>query len=245
MELFISSTDPSNYGILKFNTNPSIGQDQFVEMQVLSFSTISLIEEVTSKDYIKLLKPGGDEYVCTVGSSYDYNLKDLAAKIDTSCIKMTYDGNKVTLTIPQNTQLEISHRLKMLMGFINYKFTKVTEETTYSGIPLKHFGHLLYLVANTPSTIMANDDKGHEVQIPIVYQIPSFILPGKPLLYQEKGPKTLVKVTDLTHLEFRLVDYTFHDVQLNAPMHLRIRLKRNQYRNTNNLQKDVNRPEKY
>ena len=216
---YISSTDPEDYGTVKYSITPIVCQP--VQVRITGIQYTAHFSITTEDDYIEL--DYNDKYYFKECGYYlvnqvAYNLQNVME-------------NKVNVVLNDRGLLEYSseeyeeitgasHRAKLLMGLYHTDFPINIKETyTTKSIPLTSFGNILYLQTNIPS-IIGLGDKNKEEYRSICYKGSDYLYPGIPVNSRTPGPIVITKSDALSDLKFQLVDFQQVPVILHSPLYI-------------------------
>lgn len=231
MLFYLQSTDPENYNTVKFYANPPLGKDPLL-FRINQVNTIAAFMVTTVDDYIEFAFEDQTRRVTFEDrSSYD---KDDLANIITNLtssigISVAYnDYNTFTISSDQPFVInECSHRAKLLLGLYHESFPLSAERSplnTYDivvkSVPYNCYGNCLYLRSRVSSVVGLNDENNKDIYLSICYNISEMFIPGVPIITRFPGNCTKIYPSDLTNLEFTLVDFMNVPVILKAPLRL-------------------------
>ena len=219
---YITSTDPNNYGTVKYSMTPVVSQPCQVRVSGIQYTASFSI--TTEDDYIQLEDSSGSTFQIAFPEKGDYFMDTLASDLSTITglsITMRTDG----LLNIAGSYAKISgatHRVKLLMGLYHTDLP-LTLPCTSPSIPLSGFGNMLYLVSNLPSPVgVRGNDKNKEEYRSIVYKGSDYIYPNIPVNSRTPGPVIITKTEALTDLEFTLCDFLMEPVILHSPLTITI-----------------------
>ena len=230
MIFYLKSTDPNDYGTIKFSANPPLGKEPLL-FRINQINTVSAFLVTTKDDYIELtINNVAHKYYFTNKGDYDRTaLYQQIQKVLPDSITV-YLNEMNTLTFSSKNDFKItdaSHRIKLLTGLYNTTFpiTAIKSSdnqyfTNANSVPYNCFGNCLYLTSNVSSVAGFNDEQNKDVYRSVCYHISEMFIPGIPLISRMPGPKTKILPGDLTKLEFKLVDFQNYPVILKAPLHI-------------------------
>ena len=221
MLFYIQSTDPSNYGTVKFSTN-SLAGTKDLQYRINQLTTIASFLITTHDDYITF-EIGGEQITFNFEDRSFYD-KELLPSYLTSLFtnfNVSYN-NSGTLTLTSQSQFRIidaSHRAKVLLGLYNTQLPTLPAQTyVIESIPYTCYGNNLYLQSRISNIVGFNDSMNKEIYISVCYHIFEIFYPGAPIICRFPGSLIKIKPTDLTNLEFSLVDFQQEPVILKAPL---------------------------
>lgn len=255
MMYHLVSTDPSNYGTVKFRG--SIGSMNSVVMyRINSLSTIAGVSLITDDDYLKIettINNQPIEVMIHFQEHGGYNMRTLAKEIDElvdgQLVPVVEDAFKIDIAMDSTNRLLItanedftitdaSHHVKLLLGL--YHSTLPIQSTAKTircpSVPLTSYGNVLYLTARTDFISTLNlEDK--EITRSIAYKTNEVIHPGYPINCKLPGNWSIIHSDQLSSLEFQLVDFQLEPVILHAPLFITLEIERldniNQYERMN------------
>lgn len=226
---YITSTDPNDYGWVKYSMTPVVSQP--CQVRISSIQYTANFSLTTEDDYVEISTVVGEStkvYFKECGAYYTETvasvLNDLLSAYltveltDTGILKYT---KKTDPDMPHLDIVDASHRAKMIMGIyhLNLPYALADGEVLYAASPLTCYGNMLYLESNLPSPVgVRSNDKNKEEYKSIVYKGSDFIYPGIPVNSRTPGPVIVTKTENLTDLEFRLVDFMMEPVILHSPL---------------------------
>ena len=223
MLFYISSTNPSDYSTVKFSTSALAGKNN-LEFRINQLATFASFLITTNDDYITFeFDDDEDDGIMTFNftdkSFYD---KDLLPQYlesifynNKSLLRVKYN-ELGTLTISRESGLfkikEASHRVKLLTGLY---YTSLPSTFTYTC-----YGNNLYLKSNISNIVGFNNEMNKEIYISVCYHIFEILYPGVPVICRAPGNYIKIKPTDLSNLEFSLVDFQNEPVVLKSPLNI-------------------------
>ena len=213
---YIESTDPEDYGTVRYSITPIVSQP--VQVRITSIQYTAHFSITTEDDYIEL---DGEKYYFEESGYYILNM--VPSKLE---YMMEYKvkvilNDRGLLTFTSDTIKEItgiSHRASLLMGLYHTDLP-VSLPFTAQSTPLTSFGNILYLQSNIPS-IIGFGDKNKEEYRSICYKGSDYLYPGIPVNSRTPGPVVITKSDALTDLKFQLVDFQHVPVILHSPLHI-------------------------
>ena len=230
MLFHLKSTNPDDYGTVKFSANPPLGKEPLL-FRINQINTFSSFLVTTRDDYIEISREG-KALKYHFADKGDYDRTALYQQIQKAILNTltVYLNETNTLTFSSKIDFEItdaSHRVKLLTGLYNTVFPiKAIKSSsneyfiTANSVPYNCFGNCLYLTSNVSSVAGFNDEQNKDVYRSVCYHISEMFIPGIPLISRMPGPKTKILPGDLTKLEFKLVDFQNYPVILKAPLHI-------------------------
>ena len=223
---YITSTDPTNYGCVKYSMTPTVSQPCQVRISSIQYTANFSI--TTDDDWIQcgtIVGPIGEKKYFKECGVYETGtivnlLKDMISDYvsietsDTGVIKYT------NITEYDIIEVKATHRVRMIMGVYHYENPLIIrKDEPIIGVPLVCYGNMLYLESNLPSPVgVRSNDKNKEEYKSIVYKGSDFLYPGIPVNSRTPGPVIATKTDNLTDLEFRLVDFMMEPVILHSPL---------------------------
>lgn len=227
---YITSTDPSNYGSVKYSMTPTVSQP--CQVRVSSIQYTANFSITTESDYIELGTANGMGPIETerwffsdCGAYYTETLPKVVEDITQNGLTCELEESGLLHFYNQKEYVAItgaSHRVKLLLGLYHCNFPLEIHSTMgvlAPSIPLVAYGNMLYLQSNLPSPVgVRSSDKNKEEYKSIVYKGSDFIYPGIPVNSRTPGPVIATKTDNLTDLEFTLVDFMMEPVILHSPL---------------------------
>lgn len=230
----ITSSDINNYETVSIKINVP-WNCSYIKFYVKSINTCSNFYITTTEDFIKysigdVVKTYNFENKCK------YDIDNLAYEIkklipDLNC---EYTENKL-LKFSNTAEIkiiEVSHRIKMLLGLINTNLPIQGKEIICDTVPTTTFYNKLFLrCLNEFGTPLCNKNQGDKEQSSdyvfpnICYVIDTFIKDGFPLILSKKQMSIKVPFYDLKHLNLQLVDQFFEPIKLKSPLSITIIMK--------------------
>ena len=225
------STDPNNYGTVKFTS--SIGKiNSSIMYRINSVSFLANLSITTSEDYLSIVYQN-QTYIFTFEEKGRYGngfLNDpyflselnqlLATQLENFNISMN-DRGLLVITAPDEFQIkDASHNVKLLLGLyhselpINSSRPKISESETHCelimpSVPYRSYGNVLYLTARTDV---------------ICYKTNEILYPGFPVMCKIPSQWSIINSSQLNQLEFTLVDFQFQPVKLHSPLYITLEL---------------------
>ncbi len=223
MLFFIRSNNPSSYNTVKFSTNTFQGNEP-LEFRINQLSTIASFLITTTDDYITF-RVGGENITFHFDERCRYDRDILALELTSILSNFTVlDNDSGTLTITSQNQFSIidaSHRAKLLLGLYHTEFpTPFTTTLKINSVPYTCYGNNLYLKSRISNIVGFVDSLNRETYISICYHIFEIFYPNMPIICRIPGNTIKIKPTDLTNMEFSLVDFQDEPVLLKAPLNI-------------------------
>ena len=227
MIFYISSTDPNNYNTVKFSTNALTGNDK-LEFRINQLTTIAAFLITTHDDYI-VFETNSSYFTFHFHDRNAYDRDTLASELTTKFTlnDTTFtvsDNEQGTLTITSTNDFKIkeaSHRVKVLLGLYNTELpTAFTQSYTINSVPYTCYGNNLYLKSRISNIVGFNDSMNKEIYISLCYHVYELFYPNMPIICRFPGNYIKIKPTDLTNLEFTLVDFQNEPIVLKAPLNI-------------------------
>ena len=186
MLFYLQSTDPDNYGTVKFYANPPLGKDPLL-FRINQVNTIAAFMVTTVEDYIEFNIGGELKRVYFEDrSSYDKDdLPNIITKLTTSVgITVAYN-NSNTFTISSTqpfTITDCSHRVKLLLGLYHMTLPLASEGNSLvaKSVPYNCYGNCLYLRSRLSSIVGLNDKDNRDIYLSLCYNISEMFIPGVP-----------------------------------------------------------------
>jgi hypothetical protein len=227
MKYYLSSSDPDNYGTIKFGTFTR-GFTDNLKYRITNFTTTSAFMNTTREDYIKI---NGEKF-------YFMNKTDY--KISTLAEDLTWDLQVAGITCYEHNGLfvynsespftfeEWSYRAGLLMGFYNtpapIEAVLENDDSYYvraPSYPIINFGNVLYIKSTLPDIVGLNVS-GEETQQNVAYKSIEFIYPGLPIVSRLEGKWVSIKSEHLNHVTFQLCDFMLTPIICRSPIFLTI-----------------------
>ena len=198
MLFYLQSTNPENYGTVKFYANPPLGKDPLL-FRINQVNTIAAFMVTTVEDYIEFNIGGELKRVYFEDrSSYDKDdLPNIITKLTTSVgITVAYN-NSNTFTISSTEPFSItdcSHRAKLLLGLYHESLPLASEHNTIVGksVPYHCYGNSLYLRSRISSVVGLNDENNKDIYLSICYNINEMFIPNVPIITRLPGNCTKI-----------------------------------------------------
>lgn len=223
MLFYIRSNDPSNYGTVKFSTNTFQGNEP-LEFRINQLSTVASFLITTTDDHITF-RVGGEDLIFHFEERCRYDRDVLALDLSQLLSPFTVtDNDSGTLTISSQNQFSIidaSHRAKLLLGLYHTELpTEPTTSLKIMSVPYTCYGNNLYLKSRISNIVGFTDSMNRETYISICYHIFEIFYPNMPIICRIPGNKIKIKPTDMTNMEFSLVDFQDEPVVVKAPLNI-------------------------
>lgn len=230
MLFYLQSSDPDNYGTVKFYANPPLGKDPLL-FRINQVNTIAAFMVTTVEDYIEFDIGGATKKVYFEDrSSYDKDdLPNIITKLTTDVgITVAYNNyNTFTLSSTQPFKItNCTHRAKLLLGLYHETLPLASEGNTIvtKSVPYNCYGNSLYLRSRISSVVGLNDENNKDIYLSICYNVSEMFIPNVPIITKLPGNCTKIYPADLTNLEFTLVDFMNVPVVLKAPLRITMEL---------------------
>ena len=226
MLFYLQSSDPDNYGTVKFYANPPLGKDPLL-FRINQVNTVAAFLVTTSEDYIEFNIGGASKKVFFEDrSAYDKDdLPNIITKLTTSVNVTVAYNNTNTFTISSTESFSItdcSHRAKLLLGLYHESFPIASDGNAIvaKSVPYNCYGNCLYLRSRLSSVVGLNDENNKDYYLSFCYNISEMFIPGVPIITRFPGNCTKINPSDLTNIEFTLVDFMNVPVVLKAPLRI-------------------------
>ena len=225
---YITSTDPDNYGNVKYSMTAVVSQPCQVRVSGLQYNAHFSI--TTSDDYIQVSDAENNEKYIYFHESGYYTIDFLPDTLkslfeENSMTDMTFEVKDIGLLYMKGNYkiLNATHRVKLLLGLYHVPQENfpidLTEGYLSPSMSLMSFGNILYLESNLPSPVgIRGTQKNKEEYRSIVYKRSDYLYPGIPVNSRTPGPVVATKTENLTDLEFTLVDFMMVPVILHSPL---------------------------
>ena len=226
MLFYLQSSDPDNYGTVKFHANPPLGKDPLL-FRINQVNTVAAFLVTTSEDYIEFNIGGVAKKVFFEDrSAYDKDdLPNIITKLTTSVnVTVAYnDTNTFTISSTEPFSItDCSHRAKLLLGLYHESFPIASDGNAIvaKSVPYNCYGNCLYLRSRLSSVVGLNDENNKDYYLSFCYNISEMFIPGVPIITRFPGNCTKINPSDLTNIEFTLVDFMNVPVVLKAPLRI-------------------------
>ena len=225
---YVTSTDPDNYGTVKYSITPVVSQPCQVRVSGIQYTANFSI--TTTDDFITVEDDGDITSTYQFKESTAYYSETITSDLPTAL-----GSTDFTFTLMSNGCLEIdsdkwsemtnaSHRAKLLLGLYTCDFP-LTFPIKAPSVPMTMFGNILYLKSNLPSPIGIRSNKNKDEEYPnVVYKGSDFLYPNIPVNSRTPGPVIITKTDNLTDLEFQLVDFQMEPIILHSPLTVTIEI---------------------
>ena len=238
------STDPNNYGTIKFRS--SIGSTNSVVMyRINSLSTIASFSMTTSTDYL-IFDTTINEEVATFTLHFRdrgaYEMRTLAHELNNLFegelvptegdppieFLITMDSTN-RLIIDANKEFvikEMSHRVRLLLGLYHttLPIASSQKQLVCSSVPFLSYGTTLYLTSKTDFVSVMNIDDKEETRS-ICYRVNELLYPGVPVCSKLPGQWSIINSDQLSSMEFNLCDFQLQPVILHSPLFITIEIR--------------------
>ena len=225
MLFYLQSTDPSCYQTIKFSTTVFTGNEN-LEFRIKQLATISTFLITTEDDYI-IIEINGQQHTVYFNERYCYNRDELAYELSNLFFDVgikVIDNESGTLSFTSDETFKIidaSHRAKVLLGLYHTELPTIpTKNLKIKSVPYTCYGNNLYLKSRISNIVGLNDSNNNEIYVSICYQILEILHPNMPVICRMPGNTVKIKPSDLTNLEFTLVDFQNEPVLLKAPLNI-------------------------
>ena len=244
MLIHLVSTDPDNYGTVKFTSSISMSNSSIM-YRINSLSFFASFSITTNDDYIMI---NNTKIMFPDKGKYDL-IHDLNQLLTGYTVSFNDKGLIVISSDNEFTINDASHNVKMLLGLYHSTLPITAaqdknnddegdnnEESdhyqiTMSSIPYLSYGNVLYLTARTDMVCSVNNKEGKEESLSIAYKTNEILYPGFPVMCKIPNQWSFINSNQLNQLEFTLVDFQFHPVKLHSPLYITLELN-----SSNNLQ---------
>ena len=237
------SSDPDNYGTIKFRSSIS-SMNSVVMYRISSVSTIASFSATTPDDYMIIETTLDDEDVELTLHFPDhgaYELRTLSYYLNSlfEGELVPVDGDppiQFTVSMDSSNRLIISadkdftikeatHNVKLLLGLYNTELPlQKNRSITMPSIPYISYGNILYLTARTDFVSTLNLDN-KEITRSIAYKVNELLYPGYPIACKLPGNWSVIHSDQLSSLEFQLVDFQLVPVVLHAPLYITLEIQ--------------------
>ena len=245
MMYHLVSTDPTNYGTVKFRSSIS-SMNSMVMYRIQSVSTVASFSMTTTNDYLIIETTLNDEPIELTLYFQEHGAYDLRTL--TYTLNSLFEGQLVpvneSLPIELNISMdstnrliisadkefsikEASHGAQLLLGLYHttLPISSTQKQLIMPSIPYVSYGNVLYLTARTDFVSVVNtDDK--EITRSIAYKVNEILYPGYPINCKLPSQWSIIHSDQLNSLEFQLVDFMLCPVILHAPLYLTLEVER-------------------
>ena len=225
MLFYLQSTDPSCYQTIKFSTTVFTGNEN-LEFRIKQLATVSTFLITTEDDYI-IIEINGQQQTIYFNERYCYNRDELAFELTNLFVNVgikVIDNDSGTLSFTSDETFKIidaSHRAKVLLGLYHTELPTIpTKNLKIKSVPYTCYGNNLYLKSRISNIVGLNDSNNNEIYVSICYQVLEILHPNMPVICRMPGNTVKIKPSDLTNLEFTLVDFQNEPVLLKAPLNI-------------------------
>ena len=244
MMYHLVSTDPNNYGTVKFRSSINT-MNSLVMYRVNSVSTTMNILTTTTDDYLiieTILENECIELTLHFQNRVAYDMRTLAYELNNLFEGQLVSDNESLpiqflismdltnkLIINANKEFVIkdaSHRAKMLLGLYHthLPIASTNKRLFCVSSPLLWYGNVLYLTARTDFVSVVNTDN-KEITRSIAYKVNELLYPGVPINCRLPGSWSVISSDQLSSLEFTLVDFQLEPVILQSPLFLSLEIQ--------------------
>jgi len=245
MMLHLASSDPNNYGTIKFRSSINT-MNSVVMYRINSLSTIASFSMTTPDDFLIIETTINDELIELTLHFREhgaYEMRTLAYELNN-----LFEGQLVpvddelpiifVLSMDSTNRLimsankefiikEASHNVKLLLGLYDCQLPLMSKNKALMtpSVPYVSLGNVLYLTARTDFVSVINvDDK--EITRSIAYKVNELLYPGFPINCKLPGHWSIISSDQLSSLEFQLVDFQLVPVKLHAPLYITLEIER-------------------
>ena len=232
MLFYLQSTDPNDYSTVKFYANPPLGKGP-LRFRINQLNTIASFMVTTHDDYVTFNIDGEIVKVYFKDKrEYDKDTLDTEIKkVLPENVEINFnDQGTFTVTAYKPFSIvDASHRAKLLLGLYHTQLPLIAKkhsedinvyEIIIQSVPYHCLGNTLYLRSKISSVVGFNDKDNKDVYLSICYHVFELFVPNIPIITRIPGATTRILPSDLTNLEFTLVDFQNEPVILNAPLRL-------------------------
>ncbi len=242
MLFYLCSSDPDQYSIIKFSASPSLGNNPLL-FRINQLSTIASFKITTVNDYItfrvsqssssqsEISQNGVDDVEIKINfeDKCEYERDELASTLSAIftdvAITVTFnDGGTLTLSHSSNSFdiIDASHRVKLLLGLYHTALPveSIGNQIKIKSTPYHCYGNQLFLRSKISSVVGFKDSDQGETYISLCYHVFEIFINGIPIISKTPGTLTKIKPSDLSNLEFTLVDFQNEEIILNSPLML-------------------------
>ena len=244
MMFHLVSTDPTNYGTVKFRSSIS-SMNSIVMYRIQSLSTAASFSMTTPDDYLIIETTLNDECIELTYHFQDhgaYDLRTLAYELNNLLegqlvpvneslpiqlnVSMDSTNRLVISSDKEFSIIDASHGARLLLGLYHttLPISSSQKQLTMSSIPYVSYGNVLYLIARTDFVSTLNIDE-QEITRSIAYKVNEILYPSYPITCKLPGNWSIIQSDQLNSLEFQLVDFQLIPVKLHAPLYLTIEIE--------------------
>ncbi len=226
MLFYLHSTDPSSFGTVRFSTSPSIEPGQLY-FRIINLSTIASFLITTSKDFF-VLQVGSDTITVNFTDRGEYDLPFDLRKLLPADFNISLNPQG-TLTLSHATQeftiLEATHRAQLLLGLYYTKLPlkSTNHEFIMPSVPFVCYGNNLFLQPRVSAVVGRSSDNGLSYTS-LCYCVNEIFVPGIAIISHRLGSFTKIAYSDITKMEFTLVDFLGKPVILKSPLFITMEL---------------------
>jgi len=218
----LSSSDPSNYGLVTFkNSFTQFMQSKRIKYRIASMSSIANIAVTTSDDFIIIndIKIQFNEHGAYEPYLFETELKSI---LNPFMVSIDSLGRVVISSSEGSVRItEASHRAKMLLGLYHTELPIEGVSITCPSAPYLCYGNVLYLLARHGAPV-AFGTKNKEEYHCIVYKSFEFLHRGLPIICRHEGVTIRTTADSFQALQFTLVDMMLEPIILLAPLYITI-----------------------
>jgi len=218
----LSSSDPSNYGLVTFkNSFTQFMQSKRIKYRIASMSSIANIAVTTSDDFIIIndIKIQFNEHGAYEPYLFETELKSI---LNPFMVSIDSLGRVVISSSEGSVRItEASHRVKMLLGLYHTELPIEGLRITCPSAPYLCYGNVLYLLARHGAPV-AFGTKNKEEYHCIVYKSFEFLHRGLPIICRHEGVTIRTTADSFQALQFTLVDMMLEPIILLAPLYITI-----------------------
>ena len=246
MTYHLVSTDPDNYGKVKFRSSIS-GMNSLVMYRINSLSTFASFSLTTPDDYLIISTTVEDQCIDLTLHFREhgaYEMRTLSNYLNTlfegQIVPMENQSLPIELTITMDstnrlvisankefTIKEASYGARLILGLYHahLPIDSTNKKVMSPSVPYLSYGNVLYLTARTDFVSTLNfEDK--EITRSIAYKVNELLYSGIPICCKLPGSWSIIHSDQLSTLEFQLVDFQLHPVKLHSPLYLTLEVER-------------------
>ena len=244
MMYHLVSTEPTNYGTVKFRSSIS-SMNSMVMYRINSLSTIASFSMTTPDDYMIIETTLDGETIelqlnfqehgaydlrtltYTLNTLFEGELVPIGGELPIELTVSMDSTNRLVISANKHFSIkEASHGARLLLGLYHTSLpiSSTQKQLMMPSVPYVSYGNVLYLTARTDFVSVVNtDDK--EITRSIAYKVNELLYPGYPINCKLPGSWSIIHSDQLSSLEFQLVDFMLQPIVLHAPLYLTLEVE--------------------